>query len=476
MKVKHLVIIPDSVKSKRISAVGLALRLYKAGYRITFVGPGGGYSQIDIFDYRRVDLRFGQETGTPPESYQKFGKTGLWFWQHQNRCTRQAEVIEAVNTKTFQSSIEDLSPDLLLIDVEAHPYILSSISQNLPVALFSVFFNLWKRPGVPTLHSDIVPGKGLAGKPLLIEWQWLRFRLWKWIINKRNFLLSGGMDWLSLLRCYAESLGLKLEQHVDLYQWLIPCLYEHLPTLVLNPGEMEFPLRQPSGITYVGPMLCTNRSKLAFLPETENPLLKLEELLDGYRNGRPDKCLIYCSFGAYFSGDDIPFLKKLAMAFIGTDWDVIIALGNRVGLNKLGALPENVLCVGFAPQMEILSVSDCAVIHGGMTTVYECIHYGVPMVLYPFKVNDQLGTAARIQYHQLGLVGNRSKDSTSKIRERIAKAMGDRLIRNNSERLRQNISRYTDEKIAAKSVENIITKYRNSSRSTDSFNRIKRSQ
>jgi MGT family glycosyltransferase len=271
------------------------------------------------------------------------------------------------------------------------------------------------------------------------------------------------MDWLSLLRCYAESLGLRLDQHVDFYQWLIPFLYQNLPTLVLNPDEMEFPLRKPSGINYVGPMICTDRAKLPFLPKAGKPLLKLEELLDEYRNGRSDKRLIYCSFGTYFSGDDNQFLKKLAMSFKDTDWNVIIALGNRLDPAKLGNLPDNVLCLTFAPQMEILSVSDCAVIHGGMTTVYECIHYAVPMVVYPFKVNDQLGTSSRVLYHGLGLVGRRRKDSTSKIRDRITKVMGDRLIKNNLERMRQNFSRYTDGTIAAETVYEIIMGYSDSS-------------
>ena len=54
---KHLVIIPDGVTSKRLSAVEMARRLRNAGYRITLLGPGGDYEKIDGFDYIRVDLK-----------------------------------------------------------------------------------------------------------------------------------------------------------------------------------------------------------------------------------------------------------------------------------------------------------------------------------------------------------------------------------------------------------------------------------
>ena len=307
---RHIVIIPDSVKSKRISAIELARRLHEAGHHITLIGSGGGYSKIDIFDYFRLDLKLSPKTENAPASHLKFGKLGQLIWKHQNRRALQTEVIESANTEAFHALIDKLAPDLILIDVELHPYILSAISNNLPVALFNVFFNIWKCAGIPPLHSDVLPGKGLTGTPLFIELLWLRFRLWKWAFNTKNFLSSGGMDWLSLHRRYAESLGFQLHQHVDLYQWLIPYLYKELPTLVFSADEMEFDSPQLDSVTYVGPMICHDREKLPFLPETAKPSSRLENVLDKYRTGRSEKRLIYCSFGNYFSGDDTDFLKK----------------------------------------------------------------------------------------------------------------------------------------------------------------------
>ena len=258
---KHLVIITDGVTSKRITAVEMARRLSRAGYRITIVGTGGEYSRIDDFAYYRIDLKFRQPADVPSKLFQKFGRTGRWFWNSLKRHERRAEVMKTTNLQSFYSMLRDLSPDLLVIDIEAHLFVLAAIAQDIPVVLFSVFFNLWKDQGVPPLHTSIIPGKGFTGHSLLIKWSWLRLRFWKFLMNMKLSLLSCGMDRLSLLKCYAKSLGIRLEDHVDCSQWLIPFLYLHLPVLVLNPEELEFPLSPAAITTYVGPMICVDRSR-----------------------------------------------------------------------------------------------------------------------------------------------------------------------------------------------------------------------
>jgi len=438
--------------------VALAGQLRGAGYRITLAGPGGEYDNIDGFEYRRVELKLGKPSGDPSGIYTKFGKAGRLLWQHRNRRARRAEALRLCDAEQLITLAADRDPDLFLIDVEEHRYILAALSLDIPVALFSVFFNLWKRPGIPPLHSAVIPGKNLSGKAILVDLLWLRFRFWKRFYRFRDFLFQGGLDQCTLFGCYAEHLGLRLKDHVDFNQWLIPFVYKQLPTLVLNAKEFDFPLAEPEETVYVGPLLCLDRSRLPFLPATGESSAKLDTLLNRYRQGQPDRCLVFCSFGSFFRGDDIKFLQKLAACFLGTDWDVIISLGDRLAPEQLGSLPGNVCCVRYANQMEILSVADCAVIHGGMTTAYECIAFGVPMVVYPFNVNDQSGTAARIEYHHLGLIGDRKSDNSLSLRKRIKQAMEDQQIRNNILLMQQHMKRYTDSRLAAQAVERILEK------------------
>ena len=107
--------------------------------------------------------------------------------------------------------------------------------------------------------------------------------------------------------------------------------------------------------------------------------------------------------------------------------------------------------------MELLSSADAAVIHGGMTTVYECIHHSVPMVVYPFTTNDQLGTAARVAKFGLGIVGSRSDDNVTAIRNRIERVLDDKTIHKRVVRMRRHLARYDQENSVAEVVNQLIS-------------------
>lgn len=456
---KHVIIIPDRVTSKRLSAVEMARRLSSAGNRITFIGEGGDYKQIEDFDYIRLDLALSKlVSGIPPGFGESRGQGKDPANQIMRSEKQDAVLEEAAHLNPLHSVLEKLSPDILLIDVEAHVYVLAALALNYPVALFNVFFNMRKYPAMPPLHTDIIPGRGLAGYPLMIELSWMRFRLSKFIHNKKDRIKHGDRARLSLFRRYAKLLGLRLSDHVECYQWLIPFAYRGLPTLVLNPKEMEFLFRPHPSTTYVGPMISSKRSNLPFLPEGGEKGSGIKHLLDSYRNDRKGRRLVYCSFGCFFEGSDTAFWKKLLIAFDKTGWDVILAFGNRLKTDSLGEVPNNIHCLEFAPQLDILSVADCAVIHGGMTTVYECILFEVPMLIYPFKVNDQLGTAARALYHQIGMVGNRDKDRPEDIREQVHQAMSDQVMREKIRQMKRIINAYDKNNTVAEAVERIIKK------------------
>ena len=427
---KHLVIIPDGVTSKRLSAVEMARRLRDAGYQITFIGKGGDYSQIDGFDYFRLDLKIDFKTA-----------------DSQSFVSDSGHPLHVL--------LDKISPELLLIDVEMHPYVLAAIASKFPVALFSVFFNMMKHRSMPPLHYDIVPNRGVTGRAFMIELAWLRFRLSKFIIYQLKKIKHRGNDQISKYAKSASKLGLHLADHVDYYQWLIPFVYRHLPVLVLNPIEIEFKFRPHGMVSYVGPMICSDRAQLPFLTNSSEISHNLSDLLDSYRRNPQGRRLIYCSFGCFFGGDDRQFWHKLVEAFENTSWDVIFAFGNRLKPKDLGSIPTNFYCQEFAPQMDILEVADCAVIHAGMTTVYECVLSETPMVVYPFKVNDQMGTAGRVVYHHIGLRGNREKDSPTDIRNQVNQAMNDRLLKDNIGRMKKQIETYKKRNAVADAVRRI---------------------
>lgn len=438
----------------------MARRLRRAGYRITLLGPGGDYDRIDGFDYIQFDLKLNCPdaciTGKLP--LPALRELRFWTATYNDRHRRRDAIVNAIDLQAYRELLTELSPDLLLMDIEAHRYIIPAIKLPMPVALFSVFYNLFKSSEAPPLHTTIIPGRGLRGRSLAISWLWLRFILWKWLRYQAESLRYCGVDQLSLLKHYARQCGINWKDQLDCYQWLIPFVYKHLPILVLNPVEMEFTNSPPASTTYVGPMVCTNRNRLPFLPDQGPVPLELQSLLNRHSRMTGTRRLVYCGFGSFFSGDDTGFLKKVIAAAEGREWDMVIGLGDRVKPETLGSLPANVACLNFAPQMEVLSAASAAVIHGGMTTVYECIHHGVPMVVYPFATNDQLGTAARVAKFDLGIVGSRSSDSIRVIGNRIEQILNDETLQKRVIHMQNHLARYDNENSIAEAVNRLIKK------------------
>ena len=436
----------------------MARRLRRSGYHITLLGPGGDYNEIDGFDYIRVDLKLKSPKSFFAGKLPRLGELRSWTVTYADRHKRRDTIVNTVDVKSYRKILKELSPDLLLIDIEAHNYIIPAITLPTPIALFSVFFNLFKSSEAPPLHTNIIPGRGLRGRKSAISWLWFRFLFWKWLRYQAESFRYCGLDQLSLLKHYAQQCGVRWQNQVDCYQWLIPFLYKRLPTLVLNPLEMEFTSKPPVSTSYIGPMICTDRSQLPFLPDQGPVTLEVQSLLDTRRRMAGTRRLVYCGFGSFFGGNDTEFLEKLIAAAADREWDMVIGLGNRVKPETLGPLPANVVCLGFAPQMELLSVADAAVIHGGMTTVYECIQYCVPMVVYPFSTNDQQGTAARVAKFGLGIVGSRSNDTVTVMRNRIERILKDQKIQKRVDHMNRNLVRYDRENPIAEEIRKLMTK------------------
>jgi UDP:flavonoid glycosyltransferase YjiC (YdhE family) len=140
-----------------------------------------------------------------------------------------------------------------------------------------------------------------------------------------------------------------------------------------------------------------------------------------------DRSLVYGAFGAYYDGDDLPFWRRAVQA-VGRrdDWIGVFGLGARIDPAALAPLPDNVLVFPWAPQMRLLERADVAMIHAGMTSVYECIHHRVPIVVFPIGDSfDQYGTAARVAHHRLGPVGDRATATTATIQGLVDQAIAE---------------------------------------------------
>ncbi|WP_309235265.1 nucleotide disphospho-sugar-binding domain-containing protein [Amycolatopsis sp. SID8362] len=149
------------------------------------------------------------------------------------------------------------------------------------------------------------------------------------------------------------------------------------PMLVNGLPQLR-PCGLPSGrIRFIGPLLGGLRATVPGFPF---------DRLAGRR-------VLVGSFGTVFARRP-QWLRALAEAFRGSDWTLVLATGS-VPVTALGPLPGNVLACPFVPQQDLLRHADALLTHGGMNSVLEAAHAGVPMLVRP-RSREQRRTALRV--------------------------------------------------------------------------------
>jgi len=117
--------------------------------------------------------------------------------------------------------------------------------------------------------------------------------------------------------------------------------------------------------------------------------------------------LVYCSLGSqnYLYGGSRQFFQTVIDALAARpDLQLLISVGKHVPTSSFSRIPPNVVIANWVPQLEALQKSKIMITHGGLGTVKECIYFGVPMIVFPYYM-DQPRNAVRIVSHGLGVRG-----------------------------------------------------------------------
>ncbi len=439
----HIVVIPYEIASKLYPTFELARRLQAAGHRVTFMGKLEMQPKVENagFDFVRHNDDAKARRKSPSGAAAKIRE---WLSDIPRSRQRIQEGVAALRMGGFRETVDELMPHLLLIDVESHEYIIAAQQTGVPVALLSTFISMFKQPGVPPPHLPITPGVGWVGSPAGIEFAWFRYRVSKWLRHRRLWLRGAGADDVAILRAFARQVGFPFQSEVDFGQWLFPFSYRSLPVLSLNAAELDFPHKAHPNFHYIGTMIARAPDD-PYASMGAADAERLRTILTQHQNADSDRKLIYCAFGAFFQGDDTSFWQQVAGAVSAhPEWDVVFGLGGRLNADALVNIPTNVHAFRWVPQPYVLEHADCAVIHGGITTINECILAGVPMVVYPFDTTDQHGSAVRVGYHKLGVVADRNTDDAGAIRQHIEHVLTDADIATHIRQMRAQFRDYPD--------------------------------
>jgi zeaxanthin glucosyltransferase len=166
-------------------------------------------------------------------------------------------------------------------------------------------------------------------------------------------------------------------------RWKLPA-YKHLEEsfsslaqISQQPREFDFP-RQclPDCFHYVGPLRYPRSRQIDF------PWKWLD--------GRP---LVYASLGT-LQNKNPKLFHCFAEACRGLDVQLVIA---GIDQKTLGSLPQNVLAVSYAPQLELLPKASLTLTHGGLNTVLDSLAAGVPLIAMPITY-EQPAIAQRVRW------------------------------------------------------------------------------
>ncbi|MFC4147341.1 macrolide family glycosyltransferase [Micromonospora mangrovi] len=116
----------------------------------------------------------------------------------------------------------------------------------------------------------------------------------------------------------------------------------------------------------------------------------------------PDRPVVLVSMGSFNYDNHGDLLRTCVDAFAGTRWHAVVAVGEGVDRDALGAVPENVELMTWVPQLAVLERADVFVSHAGMNSAMEAMYFGTPVVALPHMPEQRI-IAARLAELGLGV-------------------------------------------------------------------------
>lgn len=270
----------------------------------------------------------------------------------------------AVEVNDMQEAIEEVSPDLLIVDTNSWGAQAVAEASGLPWATFQPYFTALPGPGVPPFG----PGFRRSAGPFA--------RLRDAAFGKLIFakMAAAGITKLNEIR--AQLNLLPLESIPDLL--LRPPL-----VLYLTSEAFEYPRKSwPQNYRLVGPISWTPADK---------PPVWLEELVEPI-------ALVTCS--SERQKDDA--IIRAALESLPKDGFSVVATTAAYDPDEFD--PRNssrIRLERFVPHHHVIERSEVVVCHGGMGITQRALAQGVPVVVVPYG-RDQLEVARRVEYAGVG--------------------------------------------------------------------------
>jgi MGT family glycosyltransferase len=152
------------------------------------------------------------------------------------------------------------------------------------------------------------------------------------------------------------------------------------------------------------------------------------------------------------------FFTMAIEAFGGSEWDVLITVGEHTDPADLGPLPANVDVRRYAPQLDVLRHARLFINHGGMNSTMESLYNGVPMVTVP-QTNEQRANALRVEELGLGRLLAKEDVTVRSLREIADQVTGDASVTERVRAMRERMRSVDGPAVAADAVEAYLAEH-----------------
>lgn len=162
---------------------------------------------------------------------------------------------------------------------------------------------------------------------------------------------------------------------------------------------------------------------------------------------------IYISLGTVLN-DNIRFYRECIKGLADLDCDVVISVGRKTDVEKLGPFPDSFSVYPYVDQVEVLARSDVFLTHCGMNSVNESLYLGVPMILYP-QHSEENAVAARVE--QLGAGVRLIRADAKHIQKAVKEVLEHPEYRMNAQKIREDFLKCGGSVQASDFIENIMS-------------------
>jgi dTDP-L-oleandrosyltransferase len=180
-----------------------------------------------------------------------------------------------------------------------------------------------------------------------------------------------------------------------------------------------------------------------------------QDPVDGWRPRDPGRPVLLVSLGTTFN-EHPEFFQEFARAFDGTSWQVVLAVGEFLDPDVLGALPDNVEAHRWIPFPEVLRHASACVTQGTTGAVMEALSWGVPLLVVPDYATEAEPSADRVV--ELGLGHRLTLDQVvaDTLADTVRRLVDDPEVRRRVDRMRQDIHEAGGAARAAEAIEGLL--------------------